>query len=207
MKIRINLNSPNQNLWFTSDLHLFHNKILIYDNRPFETIEEMHSVIVERWNSVVKPNDIVFFLGDLAFVKSNQHEDLKKLLNLLNGEIHFVMGNHDEYKFIKSLNRFASINDLAEISVNYKDDNDKHAKIQFVCMHYPIYSWNKSHHGVMHLHGHTHGNLHHGEDASYYVNRRSYDVGCMLHDFYPVNFLAVKGVLEKIKIIKTNRES
>lgn len=42
---------------------------------------------------------------------------------------------------------------------------------------------------------HCHGNLHHGEDASYYWNRRAIDVGCMLHDYKPISY---SQVIEKL---------
>lgn len=53
-------------IWFTSDLHLNHSKIIEYCNRPFSNIEEMNEMLINNWNSVVKPKDIVFCLGDIA---------------------------------------------------------------------------------------------------------------------------------------------
>jgi calcineurin-like phosphoesterase family protein len=46
------------------------------------------------------------------------------------------------------------------------------------------------------VHGHCHGNLHHGEDASFYNNRRVIDAGCMLTDYKPISYLEV---IEKLK--------
>jgi calcineurin-like phosphoesterase family protein len=41
------------------------------------------------------------------------------------------------------------------------------------------------------VHGHCHGNLHHGEDANYYWNRRAIDAGCMFHDYKPISHTQV----------------
>ena len=57
----------SQNIFFISDLHLGHTNVLRYDNRPFANVNEMHDALVERWNSVVGDDDIVYFLGDLFF--------------------------------------------------------------------------------------------------------------------------------------------
>jgi calcineurin-like phosphoesterase family protein len=55
-------------------------------------------------------------------------------------------------------------------------------------------------------HGHCHGNLHHGEEADFYTNRRVIDVGCMLHDYKPISYTEVIQKLSHIKIEKLIRE-
>lgn len=80
--------------WFTSDSHFGHKNILEYEPiaRPFSTLEEMHEVLIERWNSVVASQDIVYHLGDFAFGRHNVAIGSK-----LNGRKKLVMGNHDTY--------------------------------------------------------------------------------------------------------------
>jgi calcineurin-like phosphoesterase family protein len=39
--------------WFISDLHIDHNNILKYSNRPFKDIQEMQESFISNWNSVV----------------------------------------------------------------------------------------------------------------------------------------------------------
>ena len=34
--------------YFISDLHLFHEKAIKYDHRPFDSIQEMHEVIIKK---------------------------------------------------------------------------------------------------------------------------------------------------------------
>lgn len=82
------------NTWFTSDTHFGHKNILEYEKeaRPFATIEEMHEVMIERWNNVVADKDIVYHLGDFAFGRRNIN-----IAGRLNGKKKLVMGNHDTY--------------------------------------------------------------------------------------------------------------
>jgi calcineurin-like phosphoesterase family protein len=51
--------------------------------------------IKANWNSVVKPDDIVYNLGDL-FVRGNWDEAMRQI-KALNGRKHLVLGNHDRY--------------------------------------------------------------------------------------------------------------
>ncbi|HIX70025.1 metallophosphoesterase [Enterococcus diestrammenae] len=94
--------------FFTSDTHFFHEDLLgshDFAPRPFKTVMEMNETIVTHWNQVVKVTDIVYHLGDIAM-----HPDYEQgfpaildLLTRLNGEIHFVKGNHDNRAFLKYL--------------------------------------------------------------------------------------------------------
>jgi calcineurin-like phosphoesterase family protein len=64
--------------YFTSDNHFGHKNIINYCNRPFNNIEHMHQEMIDRWNSVVNPEDIVFHLGDFVF-RGKPKEFMKKL--------------------------------------------------------------------------------------------------------------------------------
>lgn len=195
MKIKIDV-SDGKNVWFISDFHLYHKNVIKYDNRPFvdenggPDLEAMHQAILDGWNKVVKPKDVVFYLGDLCF---NKFELAKEFVKQLNGEIHFVMGNHDEYKDIVKIGRFKTVSDLVDLNII---GDKKNKNMHFILMHYPIYSWNRKHHGTTHLHGHCHGNLHHGESADYYIGKKVMDVGCNLIDYTPISYLEI---IEKFK--------
>ena len=97
------------NIFFTSDFHLFHDNVLKFDNRPFDDVFDMHRDIENKWNEVVRPNDIVIYLGDLSFAKSADKPLVNTMLHCLNGEIHFVMGNHDRWEDIKKFTKFKII--------------------------------------------------------------------------------------------------
>ncbi len=56
--------------YYISDLHLFHNNVTRagkkFDDRPFDDLEQMHTIIKDTWNAKVTNGDIVYVLGDLA---------------------------------------------------------------------------------------------------------------------------------------------
>ena len=206
MRVNIDLTQGKvkNNVFFTSDFHLFHKNVIRFDNRPFNDVEEMHHVIETGWNETVNQNDTVIYLGDLSFARREDSQKVVELVNRLNGTIHYVLGNHDKFDEIKKIGRFQTIQDYLEVRIRHMQDG-KSVETLFCCMHYPIYSWNKSHHGSYMIHGHCHGNLHHGEDASFYVNRRVIDVGCMLHDYKPISYEQVIDKLNHVVLPKLTR--
>lgn len=88
-----------RNYWVTSDTHFFHENIIQYCGRPFANAEIMNECLVENWNSVVKPGDKVYHLGDVA-MGSGTYENLGRLLNSLNGSKRLIVGNHDDIPFL-----------------------------------------------------------------------------------------------------------
>lgn len=87
-------------IFFSSDWHLDHNRILSFTKddgsfvRPgFANVDEMNEFIVERHNSVVKPSDKFYCLGDVGFGDSNK---VDRLLSRMNGVKRLIIGNHDD---------------------------------------------------------------------------------------------------------------
>lgn len=74
----------------TSDLHLGHENIILYCNRPFKNITEMDYTLINNWNSVVAWDDTVIHVGDFSFGNSQNY------ISRLNGNIIFIKGNHDD---------------------------------------------------------------------------------------------------------------
>ena len=83
------------NIFFTSDLHLSHQADFIWRPRGFANQKEMNEALVENWNSVVKPEDEVYHLGDFAL---NDIDAAIPYINRLNGTIRWILGNHDSKK-------------------------------------------------------------------------------------------------------------
>lgn len=90
--------------WLISDTHFFHKKILTYTGKDgsrirsdFSSLEEMHAVMLERWNATVKTGHRVYHLGDVFM------EDLsgfKTLFPKFTGQKSLITGNHDDQKTI-----------------------------------------------------------------------------------------------------------
>jgi calcineurin-like phosphoesterase family protein len=127
--------------WFTSDTHFQHEKIIGYCNRPFKSIEEHDSILIESWNHFVKPTDTVYHLGDFAWKD-------QRIARKLNGGIHLIRGNHDK-KIIMGI--FKSVSDyVKEVTIG---------DYLLWLSHYSHNVWRKPHKGSIHLYGHSHGTL------------------------------------------------
>lgn len=77
---------------FTSDPHYYHQKIIEYCNRPFETWEEMNEKMIKNYNDRIGSNDRVLWLGDTLMGGVKKGIDI---LSRLNGKKFLVLGNHD----------------------------------------------------------------------------------------------------------------
>lgn len=44
----------------------FHENAIKFDHRPFESVQEMHEVILKNWNDRVTNGDFVYLLGDMS---------------------------------------------------------------------------------------------------------------------------------------------
>lgn len=80
-------------LYLLSDLHLGHGNIIEYEDRPFTSESEMDTALIANWNAVVQPDDTVLYGGDLTLARESK---ALEYLEQLNGEIHFIYGNHDK---------------------------------------------------------------------------------------------------------------
>jgi calcineurin-like phosphoesterase family protein len=145
----------------------------------------MNEALIANWNSVVKPGDDVYELGDFAFLKENE---IEKILNRLNGNIYHIWGNHD--KVIMNSNKLRSkfkwCKDYHELSVGE----------QKICLfHYPIGEWNKCHRGNIHLHGHCHGSYPH-------TRGKMMDVGVPCINYTPINLDEVLRLMKDKPLIE-----
>ena len=83
-------------IWVISDTHWGHGNIIEYCNRPYRNYLQMDWDMVERWNSIVKPQDKVYHLGDVYMQCSKGY--IENILRNLNGKKRLILGNHDNGK-------------------------------------------------------------------------------------------------------------
>lgn len=102
-----------------SDLHFGHANVILYEQCRAEALAELtgytvelvnqlaaekqamllqthNQMLIDAWNSVVGPEDIVFFLGDFCLTKNA--ELIRGWVSQLNGRKRMIMGNHDVRK-------------------------------------------------------------------------------------------------------------
>lgn len=141
---------------FTSDLHLFHKRMIDRNDgirKQFGfTINDMHEHIIAQWNKQIPHNGQVFILGDLTFGPADLTVGV---LGQLNGEKHLIRGNHDRKLKPVVRDMFHSVHDLLEIDVLEPGGT----KQRIIMCHFGMRVWNKHHYGSWHLYGHSHGSL------------------------------------------------
>jgi len=87
-------------VFFSADCHFDHANIIKYCRRPFKNITLMNKKIVQNWNKAVKPDDLVYHVGDFAYKGQVNARFWEKQLN---GQIVHIRGNHDKNNGVKTL--------------------------------------------------------------------------------------------------------
>lgn len=130
---------------YIADMHFDDTDIIAYDNRPFDSVDEMNKTLVDRWNRVVGPDDLTWILGDFCTGDSDRWA---YHLSRLNGRKALIIGNHDSADAAGMLrNLFEDVAEYREI-----DDGGRHV----VLCHYPMLCFHDHYFGWTHLYGHVH---------------------------------------------------
>ncbi len=143
--------------YYISDLHLFHENAIQFDNRPFGCIEDMHDAIRASWNNRITNGDTVYILGDISF--RGKKENLIAFISTLKGKKILIKGNHDDVSDYRYKQLFEEICDYKEIY-----DGANGINYLLILSHYPLFSWRKMERGSLLLYGHTHNSA---EDVFY----------------------------------------
>lgn len=171
--------------YFTSDTHFSHKNILEYEkeHRPFSTIEEMNECLIERWNSVVRPKDNVYHLGDFCMGGKENIE----IAGRLNGLKRLILGNHDSYPMEEYLKYFHRI-----YGVKFWEN--------CILTHVPVHPSNmmgEKRRCVLNLHGHKHSKV--MNDIKYF------NVAVERHNLTPVNADLIKRHIDIMDRVETIR--
>jgi calcineurin-like phosphoesterase family protein len=129
-----------------SDTHFSHRGIVqflrpdgVTKERPWNNIEEMDEALVANWNSVVRPQDTVYHLGDVVINRS-----ALPILARLNGTKILVKGNHDVFR-------------LDEYAPYFKDIRGSAKLNDYLLTHIPVHPAS-----IERWKGNIHGHLHSG---------------------------------------------
>ena len=175
--------------YFTSDWHLGHKNIIKYSNRPFATVNEMDDTIIENMISLLKKDDELYYLGDLYWDK---HSFWKFYNHFPKNECKFywVIGNHDRHQisYHQQKHHFTEIRDIIETKIQ-----DHHV----VCCHYPMTTWNRSHHGAWHLFGHHHVASHGTAELDQHITGKMFNVNCEFNNYKPYSENKIIKIMQK----------
>lgn len=173
------------NTFFISDTHWGHANVLNFLTnegtklRPFTTVDEMDEAMVERWNSVVRPNDKVYHLGDVAMSHRHLHQ-----LGRCNGEKVLIKGNHDTAK-------------LAQYLPYFKDVRGSHQFDGMLLTHIPTHPASLARWGL-NVHGHLHSNVvmkMHGDQETKSPDPRYLCVSVEQINYTPISIDEIKKLL------------
>jgi len=164
-------------IFLVSDTHFSHMGVCKFTRRdgvtklrPWDSPEEMDEAMVEKWNSVVKPYDKVYHLGDV--VMKVKHLDIMRRLN---GDKVLIRGNHDIY-------------DMKDYAKYFRDIRGCHVLDGMIMSHIPLHPESMGRFGC-NIHGHTHANsVMLGEE----IDPRYFCVCVEQTDFAPISYDVVK---------------
>ena len=101
-------------IYYISDLHFGHERVIAMDHRPFESITEMDETLIRLWNERVTEEDDVYIVGDFAYRNGYA---TSWYLRQLKGRKHLIAGNHDRATLQDhtAMEYFASVEKMAYI--------------------------------------------------------------------------------------------
>jgi len=168
-------------IYFIGDLHLDHENIIRYCDRPFPNADAMNKVLISNWKRAIKDYDIVYFLGDLAFGRHSR--STRYWRKQLTGKVIFIRGSHDR-------------------GIGRSKATLKYGQYTFIMVHNPNdIEWTKKD-NVWMIHGHTHNH-----NTNYpFINgdRNTINVSVELTKYKPVSIDFLLGLnLDSIKRMDT----
>jgi len=175
--------NDERDVWIWSDLHFGHKNIIRFSERPYDDVEQMNEHLVANHNDYVKENDIVIWVGDVAF---GNDDFANGILDQCNGYKILIVGNHD---FTKRKLRNLNFDEVHLIQHYIIDDVD------LVLTHYPMDN-------LVEPYINVHGHLHAFPPKNYYSDSNQHiNVNCEFHNYKPIN------LNEIVRIAKIRRDN
>lgn len=161
--------------FFIADTHFGDKDILMYENRPFASVEEMNTTIISNWNSVVDDDDTVFVVGDFFSGENPNFQIISKL----KGHIKLIVGNHDT-PYLDIYEQFGNL-EIIPYEIILDEFWMVSHKPKYVCLNMPYAN----------IFAHVHANPMYSS-----VSPRSFCVSVERINYTPIEFGEIK---EKVK--------
>lgn len=165
-------------VFLTSDLHLGHKNLI--ESHLNMHVDEHLFLLIKNWNSVVKKEDLVYILGDVAMEKYNSCVDI--FFRNTKGRKYLIAGNHDNWKLIEKLYKNGFIQKLYGC-LSYKG---------FLLTHCPIDKREIITDEKQICRGNIHGHIHDINRSNLLDPKFYYNVNTQFHDFKPVKFTDIE---------------
>jgi len=180
------------NLLFGADHHYFHTKMVEgfgknessehegeESKRPWNTVEEHNEALIANHNSVVKPADTFYMLGDCFLNNGDDYTPLRRM----NGKIKIIVGNHCTWNRIKNYVK------LAEEGVIHSVEGYGTIGKDVILSHIPVHDSQVSYRFKWNIHGHLHNGV---------VNDPRYFCASMDRiNFTPISYEEIKAIMRE----------
>lgn len=170
-------------VWLIGDAHFDHTNIIKYCNRPFVSTKEMNEYILHNWCTTITSDDIVYFLGDMAFGRGSRKP--KWWASQLSGKLIWIKGSHDKGIRVTQECTFVGNPGLYNVKRVVKYEVVSCDGIEFMLVHdvfdAVVNGWN----GWV-IRGHCHDNQPHLDRA-----RRRVNVSVEVIDYTPISLAQV----------------
>lgn len=166
---------PERRKFFIGDTHFGHVNLIHFETgrRQFATIEEHDRFLVNAWNETVRPEDIVYHLGDVFF-----GQPPIGILSALHGTKYLILGNHDKPQHMAIYcQHFAKVHGVA-----YLDGGG-------VLTHVPMHPSQLEFRWKFNVHGHIHRG---GVNDRRYVN-----VCCEAINYRPLSLEEIRRRVDR----------
>lgn len=158
--------------YIVADPHFGHNGVCKFTApdgvsklRPWDNVQDMDAELIRRWNSVVRPDDEVYVLGDVCMNRKSL-----ATIGQCNGRKHLIKGNHDVFK-------------LEEYQAFFYEVSACRALNDMILTHIPIHTSQLGRFG-QNVHGHLHAHEVLQDDGT--IDPRYTCVSVEHQDYFPI---------------------
>lgn len=199
-----------RNIFFTSDWHIGHQNILKFCDRKCDNLDQMHKKLINGYNTMVRPEDVCYFIGDMGLCSSGV---MLGIIEKLNGTKVLFLGNHDKGSDTMGGLGFDCVLTSGELIIaqervtishcplrktfredttgmnNVKDGEGWHGETRHD-------RFSLDNRGQFHIHGHIHSP---NSGRSKRIEGRQIDVGVDANDYKPVSISQIESFIVRVK--------